>query len=313
MPPILLLISVRGALGHLLAGSKLGRVALSLTPVDIPLTQRMTADSSGVCCPTSKQTAASPGPSQAWVRALALAGMLAALASGVGCGGEGGSKFVPDTPSPSPDATSTTVQGEERLARACAKLFISDPGVASADWGPRTPPRYTTNPANWHTGIDCAALSDLAIASDPAYKEPIDPSGKSAAEINQLLRAKPSAAIATPVHGWVMFANGRGAAVADAGYGCPDILDAEALKLKGNPLVIHEFHSRRTFLMLHARYHAVRAGSTVALGDLVGYEGSVGKSSGVHLHFEARAGQQCNGAAAYTDSIDPVAALLADF
>lgn len=61
---------------------------------------------------------------------------------------------------------------------------------------------------------------------------------------------------------------------------------------------------------LHTRYahlssYTVSAGEWVEKGDLIGYVGSTGRSTGPHLHYEVRVGED--------DSVDPIPYMLARF
>ena len=55
----------------------------------------------------------------------------------------------------------------------------------------------------------------------------------------------------------------------------------------GNYIVIKHDNGTQT-LYAHLKSNAVTAGQQVAQGQLIGYEGNTGKSTGTHLHFEIR-------------------------
>lgn len=60
----------------------------------------------------------------------------------------------------------------------------------------------------------------------------------------------------------------------------------------GNYVVINHGNGRAT-LYAHMNSIAVKAGSAVKKGDVIGYVGSTGKSTGPHLHFEVRVNGAC--------------------
>lgn len=78
----------------------------------------------------------------------------------------------------------------------------------------------------------------------------------------------------TPIH-----AAGAGTVVAAgwaySGYGISVVID------HGNGYLTHYAHQNKT---------VVRVGQKVSAGDLIGYEGSTGDSTGPHLHFEVHKG-----------------------
>lgn len=60
----------------------------------------------------------------------------------------------------------------------------------------------------------------------------------------------------------------------------------------GNYVIINHGNGRAT-LYAHMNSIAVTAGSKITQGDVVGYVGSTGKSTGPHLHFEVRVNGAC--------------------
>ena len=62
---------------------------------------------------------------------------------------------------------------------------------------------------------------------------------------------------------------------------------AQNLALTGNTVVIDHGCGMRSYLYGLADLH-VQKGQTVAQGDVVGYVGTTGRSTGNHLHFEIR-------------------------
>ncbi|MGN1128115.1 MAG: M23 family metallopeptidase, partial [Candidatus Flemingiibacterium sp.] len=54
-----------------------------------------------------------------------------------------------------------------------------------------------------------------------------------------------------------------------------------------------------TIYYCHLAARTVREGQTVRKGDQLGIEGSTGQSTGVHLHFEVRRGNERINAAEY--------------
>ena len=67
---------------------------------------------------------------------------------------------------------------------------------------------------------------------------------------------------------------------------------AEYSSSYGNYVVIYHSDGTTT-LYAHMSSMAVSAGQTVSKGDVIGYVGSTGNSTGPHLHFEVRVNGSC--------------------
>ncbi len=98
-------------------------------------------------------------------------------------------------------------------------------------------------------------------------------------------------------HGGVDFAAGCGTPVVTAAAGRVSAANYSATA--GNLLHVEHGGGVQT-KYFHLQRSVVGVGAQVAQGQLIGYVGNTGKSSGCHLHFEVRV----NGAA-----VDPVYAL----
>jgi murein DD-endopeptidase MepM/ murein hydrolase activator NlpD len=97
-------------------------------------------------------------------------------------------------------------------------------------------------------------------------------------------------------------------------YGCPigtpvlAVLDGQASAVKFDPAgygnyVMIAHAGGLTSLYGHLSLTVVRQGEMVHRGEILGYSGSTGNSTGPHLHFEVRqAGQEHNG---YGGAVDP--------
>jgi murein DD-endopeptidase MepM/ murein hydrolase activator NlpD len=111
---------------------------------------------------------------------------------------------------------------------------------------------------------------------------------------------------------WAGFGDGRGHQGADVGAACGTPLVA----ISAGTLTKSAYHARAgTYLVIDlknadqdvAYMHmteltALRVGSTVSAGQVVGYVGDSGNASGCHLHFELWEGEYYGGGAA----VDPI-------
>ncbi|MBG9793057.1 membrane protein [Paenibacillus dendritiformis] len=110
-----------------------------------------------------------------------------------------------------------------------------------------------------------------------------------------------------PFHGSSAFHAGLdiGGDMGDPVYAAADgkVIASSYDKMKGNYLII-DHGSSLTTRYLHLSERGVRTGEQVSKGQVIGKMGSTGRSTGAHLHFEVRKGEEAVDPAIYIGSGD---------
>lgn len=201
-----------------------------------------------------------------------------------------------------------------KLLLACSYIIKSDSANMNEDykpkdWGLRTPDVYISEQGGLHKGIDCKKESDVGKLST-LYNTII------ARPENGIIATPPDTAqFISPVDGTVIRANGAWSEKDEATCnqsGSSGQAKATKNLNAGNPLVLYDDKTDRSYILLHSQVHFVRAGDTIKRGLALGYSGAVGNATGVHVHLEIRSGRQClaTDTSGSVTTLDPVAVML---
>ena len=181
------------------------------------------------------------------------------------------------------------------------------------------------NPARFHRGVG-GPLEDVPSDADPRFRE-LFASWTRAEQLEQAVVAIPSA---RPIRDNVNFTSGfgvrsdpfRGRAAMHGGIdlagpvGTPIYATADGIVAKaewnnggyGNLVEISHGQGIQTRYG-HMSRIAARAGSRVRRGELIGYMGSTGRSTGSHLHYEVRIDGRAVNPVPFMQSNEALAAL----